>query len=379
MKKILLALLMLILLPILALWLTGHKYILTALSRTYLSGHKTANIDDYQVFETRLIKAGQTQEWPLHPDYELNSLPKELSQDVEANDGIAFAIVKDGQLLEEQYYQGYGPNSKTNSFSMAKTVLTLMVGKAIEEGIMKNFDQPITDFLPEFKDAKDGDVPSIGSLSKMSSGYEWEEHYYSPFSPTVELLYGDDVESFLLEGAFTSPPDTKFYYSSASTQLLALCLSRALKKSNPKATLSNYLSEKLWKPLGMNDDGIWHLDNAGMELAYCCINTNVRNYARFGQLLLQDGQWNGQQLISKQFVEEMRSPGMVPHYGYSTWIEDVNKPNYYYYRGHLGQYIFIVPEHNAVIVRLGRSRGADEADIEASLDRYVNAAVRSFL
>ena len=129
----------------------------------------------------------------------------------------------------------------------------------------------------------------------MTSGYDWEEDYYSPFSPTVELLYGDDVSEFVLGGHFSKPEGAEYYYSSAGTQLLAVLITRAIKLQNPSATLSSYLSKKLWQPLGMNSDGRWHLDDSGMELAFCCLNSNARNYAKLGQLMLQDGQWLGEQ------------------------------------------------------------------------------------
>ncbi|NVJ65051.1 MAG: serine hydrolase [Gammaproteobacteria bacterium] len=364
MKKLLLSVLVAIASLIIGLYLTGHGYILTAVSRTYLVGNVTANINDYPQFDTREIKASKAQPWQISESYPL-PISESLSKYLNKHNAAAFLVIHQGKLVSETYFKSYSSSSKTNSFSMAKTILTLMLAKAIEEGYIESLNQPITDFLPEFNDDPNGKLATVGSLSTMTSGYEWDEHYYSPFSPTVELLYGDDVQDFVLSGKFSSKPEETFYYSSASTQLLAVLLDRALKTKNPNWTLSDYLSQKFWQPLGMNDSALWHLDDEGMELAYCCISTNARNYAKFGQLMLQNGRWGNEQLVDPFFVQMMSEPFKVANYGYSTWINQQNEPIYYAFRGHLGQRIIIVPEHEMVIVRLGETRGDDIVGAES--------------
>ncbi len=364
MKKFFTVLLIFILTLIFALLITGHGYILTAISRTYLVGNVTANINDHKQFDTRVIKSATVIPWEQSANDPLpisNSLETYLKQ----HNAVAFLVIHKGKLVSENYFKEYTKESKTNSFSMAKTIITLMLGKAIEEGYIDSLNQPITDFLPEFKSDVNGKLATIGSLSTMTSGYQWEEHYYSPFSPTVELLYGDDVEDFVVSGTFSSKPEDTFYYSSASTQLLAVALSRALKAKNPNLTLSSYLSEKFWQPLGMNADALWHLDDQGMELAYCCISTNARNYAKFGQLMLQNGRWGEEQLLDPFFVQLMSEPFKVSNYGYSTWINQNHQPIYYAFRGHLGQRIIIIPDEELVVVRLGETRGNDIVGAES--------------
>ena len=123
-----------------------------------------------------------------------------------------------------------------------------------------------------------------------------------------------------------------------------------------EVTVAEYLSEKIWQPLQMNDDAPWHTDSEGQELAFCCLNTNARNYAKLGLLMLNNGSWNDQQLVPSSFIQAMTQTMGTPYYGYSTWLALDNDPAYYHFSGHLGQYIIVVPEHNMVVVRLGEGR-----------------------
>ncbi|MEO0364422.1 MAG: serine hydrolase [Pseudomonadota bacterium] len=351
--------------------ITGHAYILTALSRTYLKGHPTANIDDHRFFDTRTISAGQPSTWEVHEDAIRDNLPPELTAYMRDNRAVAFLAIYQGKIFAEHYESPYNARSRTNSFSMAKTVVTLLLGRAIEEGLISELDQPLVTLLPEFADDPLAANATIGSLSTMTSGYDWDEHYYSPFSPTVALLYSHDVSGFLFDRRFSHEPESHYYYSSASTQLLGISLDRALKKRDPDATLSGFLSETLWAPLGMNDDAVWHLDGKGMELGYCCLNTNARNYAKLGQLMLQNGRWGDQQLVPEKFVDKMRTPAAVDYYGYSTWINSDNNPPFYAFRGHLGQYIVVVPDHDLVLVRLGHQHPEVPSGKASALPFYI--------
>ena len=354
---------------------SGYGYILTGVSRTYMVGNTTANIDDHAQFETHDIKAGIPSPWIKHPSYNAKPLQKTLTDYLEKYESAAFLVIKDGQLLSEHYFTGYDERSKTNSFSMAKSMVTMLLDIAIQEGHVDSLDQPFTDFFPEFKDDANAKTATIGQLSLMTSGYDWDEAYYTPFSPTVELVYSQDIERFLLTRSFSDKAGEHFYYSSASTQLLAIALTRAIRKTHPEMSLADYLSEKLWKPLGMNDSGLWHTDGQGLELAYCCISTNARNFAKFGQLLLDDGQWKGRQLLRKQFVKAMRTPQSSKHYGYSLWINQVNNPSFYQLQGHLGQYVTVVPRENMIVVRLGRQRERASSTLMRIMPMYIEHAI----
>jgi len=353
---------------------TGNGFIVTAFKNTYLSGHITANINDHTSFEINTIKTGNKSPLPKHPNYNQKLLSNDFIDELNKYKTAAFLVIKDGQVFSEHYLNGYHDRSRTNSFSMAKTVTAMMLGIAIEEGHIESLDQPISDFLPEFKDDPLGKSATIGQLAQMNSGYEWDENYYTPFSPTVELLYGDDITQFLLEGHFSTPPGEFWEYSSASTQLMGIFILRALQKAGAADSLSDYLSRKVWQPLEMNDNALWHLDDSSMELVFCCVNTNARNFAKLGVLMMNQGNWNDQQIISTNYVQKMISQvsEMDYDYGLSTWLDYGQEPKFYWFSGHLGQYIINVPKHNLVIVRLGEFTSPEiDPNERGSIARYI--------
>ena len=357
MKKVLVIFLAIIAIVIATIYLSGNGYIFPAIQKTILKGYSTTNIDDHADFKNHVIEAGIPQFWEIHEDFGKFQLTDTLRKELEDFQSIGFAIIKDGKLLYEEYWDDYSDESLTNSFSMAKSVTTMLLGKAIEQGYIKSMDQLIVDFIPEFKDDPHGKLCTVGDLSAMRSGFDWTEEYYSPFNMTTEAYFGKDVEKQLLKRKFATKPGGKFKYSSADTQLLAIILKRATGKS-----LAAYLSEEFWKPMGMEHDGLWSL-SGGLEKSFCCVHSNVRDFAKLGQLLLQKGNWKDEQLLDSAFVELMITPNyeaFAPDepkkYGYSIWIDEEYTPPFYGMMGHLGQRIIVIPDHNIVIVRLGKSK-----------------------
>ena len=358
-KRLLITLVILIGISVILIYVTDNQYIFRGIKLTYLKGHTTANIDDRVDFDTRLIANGTHQSWALHEDYNKIPLTDTLKSELEKYNSAAFLIIKDGKLLNEEYFNEYSDTSLTNSFSVSKTMLTLLLGKAIEEGYVKSLNQSIVDFLPEFKDDSLARQCTVGDLSAMTAGYDWKENYYLPLNPTAKAYYGRDITKQMLSRSFVKKSGEYFEYLSGVTQLLGIVLSRAIDKP-----ISEYLSEKFWKPLGMQRESYWALDDKdGMEKAYCCVYSNARDFAKFGQLILQDGKWNGNQLIDSIFVRRMKTPNRSAFldktpaiYGYSLWTDYDYKTPFYSLIGHLGQYVAVIPEHNMVIVRLGQKR-----------------------
>ena len=348
-----------ILLTILLIYLSGNGYIFNTINKTLLKGYKTSNIDDHSDFNSNFIYSGSPQYWEKHPLYGQIQLTDTLRKELEDFQTIGFAIIKDNKLLYEEYWAGYSDSSLTNSFSMAKSVTTLLLGKAIGLGYIKSLDQRITDFIPEFSNDSLGRLCTVGDLSAMTSGFDWSEEYYTPFNPTTKAYYGKDIEKQMLERHFIEAPGGKFRYSSADTQLLAIVIKRATGKS-----LAEFLSQEFWQPMGMEHDALWST-SGDIEKSFCCIHANVRDFAKLGQLLLQKGNWNEVQLVDSAFIERMVTPNYKAFnsdepkkYGYSIWIDEEHTPSFYGMMGHLGQRVIVIPEKNIVIVRLGKIKDA---------------------
>jgi CubicO group peptidase (beta-lactamase class C family) len=338
---------------VLLMYIFDYGYILRGVRVVYFTGHNTAFIDDFPYFENDTIKKGtKTDDWANHKDY--NSVePTEILKKANKNFGtVAFVIIKNDSIWFENYYDGFDENSKTNSFSMAKSYVSGLLGKAIMEGYIKNLDQPISDFYPEYSYAQ----TTVGDLSSMASGLDWVEHYTSPFSVTARANYDDDLEETILNQKVVKAPGVEFEYLSGSTQLLGMIIQKATGK-----TLSNYLSESFWKPLGSSDDALWQLDDEDHRLAkaFCCIGSNAKDFARFGKLYKDHGKWNGQQILDSAFVAKSIVPRFPesPEYGYGFWLKEHLGKQFFMMQGHLGQYVIVEPNDNIIIVRLGHSKG----------------------
>ena len=264
---------------------------------------------------------------------------------------IAFLIIKNDSIWFENYYDGFTKNSKSNSFSMAKSMVSAMLGKAIMEGKIKSLDQPVSDFYPVFNDGFSSKM-TVGDLSSMASGLNWDENYYSPLSITTRAYFDDDLKSVILGLKGVEEPGQSYKYLSGNTQLLAMVIEKA---TNVK--LSNYLSDNFWRPLGAENEAFWQLDSeeGGLEKAYCCVASNARDFARFGKLYKQHGKWNGKQLLDSAFIAKSTTPRFAasPEYGYGWWLANNNDKEIFYMRGHLGQLVIVIPKDDVIIVRLG--------------------------
>jgi len=341
-----------ILLVVILLFLFDYDYILKGIQVVYFQGHKTAYIDDYTEFENRVIKSGENfEEWPLSKDYNTATPTERLQETNQELETVAFLIIKNDSIWYEDYAPNYGLDSKTNSFSMAKSITVALLGKAIKDGYIKSLEEPVGDFLPNFTKKDQGDL-TVGDLASMSSGLNWDEDYYNPFSQTAKAYFGDDIRKEALSLKVVEEPGKFFKYLSGNTILLGMVIEKATGQE-----LSNYLSDSFWKPLGMKEDALWQLDSeeSGMEKAYCCIASNARDFARFGKLFKDHGKWNGEQLLDSEFVATATKRRFKdsPQYGYGFWLSDYNGKEIFCMRGILGQYVIVIPEDNLIIVRLG--------------------------
>lgn len=344
--------------------------------------HLYPKIDQYPIFDNRVVKAGAPEPWVLSQEYNTKSVPGKYRPRFEELGTVAYVIIKDNQLLFEEYWEDYSPESRSNSFSMAKSIVALAVGCAIDDGLIKSVDQPVSDFVEGFG-GYDGKTLTLRHLLTMSAGVDFQEAYTSPFSPTTQLYYGDDLRKIAFGMKEIEKPGVNFVYQSGVTQLLAFILDKVTGEN-----LSDYVSRKLWTPMHAEEDALWSLDRKdGMEKAYCCFNSDARDFARFGQLILNDGRWNGQQLISAGYLKEATTADTtlffkdanIPNqcYGFQFWNLDYKGMRIPYMRGILGQYVFVLPEKNAVVVRLGHKRSDTytEQHYPDDVDTWLNAAM----
>ena len=344
----------LLLLVIALLYIFDYEYILKGVRVVYLTGHKTAYIDDTPHFDTHLIKKSNTQEWALHKNYN-KAKPTEALQQTNKDLGTtAFLIIKNDSIFYENYAKGYSNESQTNSFSMAKSIVTAMLFKAINDGFIENLDTKVTSILPEVKGEFANEL-TVGDLSSMSSGLNWNENYTSPFSVTARAYYHDNIRELILGLEVVDKPGQSFNYLSGATQMLGMVLEKATKQ-----TLSNYLSTSFWQPMGMHSNATWQLDSeeSGLEKVYCCVASNARDFGRFGQLWSHNGLWNGEQLIPENLAKLAQQPRFSenPTYGYGLWLSNYRNKRISYMRGILGQYVICIPEDNLMIIRLGHKR-----------------------
>lgn len=323
--------------------------------------HLHPKIDQYPIFENRIVRAGDPRPWKKAVQYNQLHLSDKYLPAFKEYETVAFVVVKNGELLFEEYWDDYSAQSHSNSFSMAKSIVSLAIGCAIDDGLIRDVDQLVRDFYPQF-DEHGGRTLTIRHLLTMSAGVDFQEAYTSPFSPTTKLYYGNDLEKVTFNMKQIEEPGKYFVYQSGVTQLLTFIVEKATGE-----TISDYVSRKLWTPMHAEENALWSLDKKeGIEKAYCCFNSNARDFARFGQLLLNKGTWDGNQLISEPYLREALLPDQTlvfkeynePNncYGFQFWSLTYQGIPISYMRGILGQYVFSIPDRNAVIVRLGKKR-----------------------
>jgi len=265
---------------------------------------------------------------------------------------VAFLIIKKDTLIYEQYFQGYTKDSILPSFSIAKSFVSALVGIALEEGYIHSFDQPITDFIPELKDPGFKRV-TFQNLLAMRSGIAFEEDYLNPTGDIARFYYGRNLLKFCLNLKVTDEPGNRYNYQSANTQLIAIALERAT-----GVPLSEYFQEKIWKPIGAENNAIWNVDSKkNLELkAFCCMNASAVDFAKFGRLYLNEGSLDGIRIISKEWIQESLSiqndSRDLDRYPY-TYSWRVTAQGDFFAKGVGGQYIFVCPHKKIIIVRLG--------------------------
>ena len=356
--------------------LIAPNYLRTSLIYWY------ANIDDYTIFENKEVSVANGKDWPEDEDYNkytLDSLDRTYLEDHET---VAYLVIQDGKVLYEEYWDGYGTESLSNIFSATKSIVSLLIGIAIDQGKINSVNDPIGKYLKEFSRDQRGEI-SIKNLLTMSSGLDWDEAYSSPISVTTKAYYGKNLREVSTDQQLVEKSGIRFRYQSGNTQLLSFILEEATGE-----TISKYAERMLWKPMQATQPALWSVDKKdGDEKAFCCFNTNARDIARFGQLILNNGRWNGKQLVSEKYIREATKAASeilneekteaLNFYGYQFWILPYSGMNIPYMRGHLGQYVYSIADKNAVVVRLGRLKDKIKQEpITLDIPKYVDIALK---
>ena len=338
-----------------SLWITGYGYIFYGLRATYLRFEKTAQIDDAKFFYNDTVFASEKPfEWKRSKTYNNYELSDSLNTLLEKFKTSSFVVIKNDGLVFEKYWPEHlTENNKSNSFSMAKSILSLIVACAIDDGYVSSLDMPVKEVFPNLSFYEKGNDVTIGNLLNMTAGLDWKESYYNPFGITARFYYTKDLTDLVLNFGFNSEPGKKYVYQSGATQLASLMLDSILIKNG--TSLSEYAGSRFWEKIGAKENALWSLDrSSGVEKGFCCFHSNALDFAKVGRLFLNNGFYKNNRVVPSSFFSKIKSPNISDFYSYGWWITNVNDYVVYYMRGFKGQYVAIVPDKNIIVVRLGR-------------------------
>jgi CubicO group peptidase (beta-lactamase class C family) len=324
-----------------------------------------ANITDYKKFSNRPLVAPSGNTFHFHKSDSVKA-PKSITLNnkhtmdfarwLEKTKTIGFMVVRNDSVLYENYLNGYEEESIMTSFSMAKSVTSLLIGCAIDEGLIKSTDEYVGAYIPDFNEEGLKEIKII-HLLQMTSGIDFNESYYNPLGQAALYYYGRNLRKYVARMKSQGKPGGSFNYASGDTQVLGLVLEKALKGKK----VTEYLQEKIWTPLGMEFDASWSIDKKkdGMEKTFCCLNARMRDYAKIGRLMLNKGEWDGRQIVSKTWIEQSTkvdtSDGSSWYYQHQWWLP--SKEGDFMAQGILGQFMYVNPAKNLIILRLGKNYG----------------------
>lgn len=331
------------------------------------------------LYPTRVIKAGgNVLPLPLALR-ELDDVTVSFEDDVmtvdeyfTARNVAGLLAIKDGKIVYERYGLGNTPNSLWVSFSVAKSVVSMLVGAAVQDGYILSLDEKVTDYLPRLKNSS-YDQATIRNIMQMASGVTWNEDYADPQS---DVATADFQTLALYEQLRSKPrvaePGKVFNYNTAETNLVGTLLRSAIGNN-----LSTYLTDKIWQPFGMESDANWQLtEPGGGEFGGCCINATLRDYGRLGMFALNDGQaMDGTQILPANWMQDSTAPSLgAAYYGYMWWL---NPTGSYSATGIFGQGIYIDPAQNIVIaLHSAREVAGDGFQLQTALFAAIANAIK---
>lgn len=370
MKKLLFAIAIICTAGIAGMLITDTTYLFSAFRVVWMQGNTDITIDDYRLQPTKTIQAKNPQPWALHEKYNQVALSDSIMKYHKEKESIAFLVIRDGKLLTEKYFNEGSQTHLSGVWSITKTYTSLLILKAVEDGLIASIDDPVKKYIPELN-LEQKETLTLRHLASMSAGLYWDEWSHKPYSLITKLNFYQDLEKFTIEDMYAiGEPGKVQHYNSGATQMLGTVLKRVLGKKS----ITDYLSEKIWQPLGYEHDGLFIIDSKkhGNEKAFGGLVNTARNVSKLGQLILQEGVWNGQQILSESEMQLIKTlPYSNKTYTYGMWTGMYEGSRFYYQSGVKGQLCITFPKHNLVITRLGH-KTSPRANLEdVKTDTYV--------
>ena len=313
--------------------------------------------------------------------YESRSV--DVNEYLDRTDVSALLILKDGKIRYENYWLTGGREVKWISMSVGKSFISALIGIALDQGHIKSIQDPVTIYVPQLKDSAYDGV-CIKDILQMSSGASWNEDYGDPDSDinrSVRIFaLGGSLDEFAASLTNENEPGTFNRYNSTDTQVLGMLLREATGTS-----VTEFMQEMLWDPIGAEDNAYWLLDSENMEVAYGGLNATARDYAKLGELYRLRGRMNNKQIVPEKWVSESVSPD-APHlmpgenpmsdyplgYGYQWWIPDESGD--YMAIGVYNQFIYVSPKNNSVVVQLAANKIYGVDAIETTVSEFESIA-----
>lgn len=315
----------------------------------------------------------------LPNDFKFQSQSINVGDYLNRTDVTALLILKDGKIRYENYWHTGGEKVKWLSMSVGKSFISALIGIALDQNYIKSIEDPITMYVSQLKNSAYDGV-RIKDILQMSSGASWNEDYGDPNSDinrSVRIFaLGGSLDEFAASLTNENKPGTFNRYNSTDTQVLGMLLREATGIS-----VTQFMQEMLWEPMGAEENAFWLLDSKNMEVAYGGLNATARDYAKLGELYRLKGKLNGKQIVPSEWINASIKPD-APHlmpgenslsdyplgYGYQWWIPDSSGD--YMAIGVYNQFIYISPENNTVIVHLAANKKYGVNDQETILSEF---------
>ena len=339
------------------------------------------NFSDMQgAFLTRTLSRGDAPTSPL-PVGDTFTLPIEVEKWIAERDVTALVILKDGELVFEEYFLGTTPDDLRMGWSVSKSFLSALFGILVAEGTIPDLDAAVTQYVPELADGAYARA-SIRDVLQMSSGIVFDENYLDQRSDINRmgrvLALGGSMDGFATALTETfAEPGTDWQYVSIDTHVIAMVARAATGR-----TLSELMEEKLIAPLGFEAAPYYITDGYGVAFALGGMNARTRDYARFGQMIAQGGAWQGEQIVPEDWIAESTVPSAPTDpdqtgYGYQWWIPLDGEPGQFMARGIYGQYVWIDRVRNVVIATNAADRAFREPGVARQNEDIFRLIARS--